>query len=151
MSSAPAVVVFDFDGTLVSRDSFFDFALGYCLRRPARLLAVGAVLPLAMLLVLRSRAAAGSVVLWAMTVGSSTRAFVRALRSYATGTLPRYANEQSSRNWRDTFRREVACEAEQLVRQRGSEPTCPTTARIVDVAVAQESHCVREITVRVSC
>jgi len=94
MSSAPAVVVFDFDGTLVSRDSFFDFAVGYCLRRPARLLALCAALPLAMLLVLASRTAAGSVVLWAMTVGSSTHAFARALRSYATGTLPRYAHER---------------------------------------------------------
>jgi phosphatidylglycerophosphatase C len=94
MSSAPAVVVFDFDGTLVSRDSFFDFAVGYCLRRPTRLLALCAVLPLAMLLVLRSRAAAGSAVLWAMTVGSSTRAFAQALRSYATTALPRYAHEQ---------------------------------------------------------
>jgi hypothetical protein len=73
MSSAPAVVVFDFDGTLVSRDSFFDFAVGNCLRRPARLLALCAVLPLATLLVLRSGAAAGSVVLWAMTVGHCVR------------------------------------------------------------------------------
>lgn len=90
---APDVIVFDFDGTLVSRDSFLDFALGYCLRRPARLLTVGAVLPLAMLLVLRSRVAAGSVMLWAMTVGSSTRSFAGALRRYARRTLPRYAHE----------------------------------------------------------
>ena len=34
------VVVFDFDGTLVSRDSFLDFAFGYCARRPVRLLLV---------------------------------------------------------------------------------------------------------------
>jgi phosphatidylglycerophosphatase C len=92
-ASASAVVVFDFDGTLVSRDSFFDIALGYCLRRPARLLAVGASLPLAMLLVFHSRSAAASVLLWAMTVGAPTRVFVRALQRYATGTLPRYANE----------------------------------------------------------
>lgn len=91
--SASNVVVFDFDGTLVSRDSFFDFALGYCLRRPARLLAIGAVLPVALLIALRSRVGAGSAVLWAMTVGSSTRAFVVALRQYAMRTLPRYAND----------------------------------------------------------
>ncbi len=92
-SAARDVVVFDFDGTLVSRDSFLDFALGYCLRRPARLLAVGALLPLALLLVLRSRVAAGSLMLWAMTVGSSTRCFAKALQRYARGTLPRYAHE----------------------------------------------------------
>ncbi|HEY0467877.1 MAG TPA: haloacid dehalogenase-like hydrolase [Polyangiaceae bacterium] len=92
-AAAPDVVVFDFDGTLVTRDSFLDFALGYCLRRPARLLAVGLLLPLAMLLMLRSRVAAGSLLLWAMTVGSSTRAFAQALRSYARSTLPRYAHE----------------------------------------------------------
>ena len=93
-ASATEVVVFDFDGTLVSRDSFFDFALGYCVKRPARLLAVAALLPLSMLLLaLRSRASAASVLLWAMTVGSSTRQLVLALRHYARHTLPRYANE----------------------------------------------------------
>jgi len=93
-ASGAEVVVFDFDGTLVSRDSFFDFALGYCLKRPARLLAVGALLPLALLqLALRSRAKAASALLWAMTVGSSTRQFVLELRHYAKNTLPRYANE----------------------------------------------------------
>jgi phosphatidylglycerophosphatase C len=92
--SASEVVVFDFDGTLVSRDSFVDFALGYCLRRPARLLAVTALLPLSLLLLaLRSRTFAASLLLWAMTLGSSTRQLVLALRHYAKHTLPRYANE----------------------------------------------------------
>jgi phosphatidylglycerophosphatase C len=88
-----AVVVFDFDGTLVSRDSFLDFAFRYCARRPARFLAVAVVLPLALIMKLRSTRAAASVLLWAMTVGSSTRNFVLALRQYAKGTLPDYARE----------------------------------------------------------
>ncbi len=91
--SPPAVVVFDFDGTLVSRDSFLDFSLRYCARRPGRLLLLGALLPLALFLAVRSRTQAASVLLWAMTVGSSTRRFVLALRRYATSTLPSYANE----------------------------------------------------------
>jgi phosphatidylglycerophosphatase C len=86
------VVVFDFDGTLVNRDSFFDFAVRYCMARPERLLIVMATVPLAMLAAVRSRATAGSVLLWAMTVGSSTRSFVVALRRYARHTLPRHAN-----------------------------------------------------------
>jgi phosphatidylglycerophosphatase C len=87
------VVIFDFDGTLVSRDSFIAFALHYCVRRPVRLLAVLATLPLALLLRLRSLRAASSVLLWVMTVGGSTRQFVVALRRYATRTLPGYAHE----------------------------------------------------------
>ena len=89
----PAVVIFDFDGTLTSRDSFLDFCIRYCCERPARLLFVLVLLPLAVLLLLgRSAGAAGSVLLWAMTLGSSTRSFVLALRSYAKSTLPRYAH-----------------------------------------------------------
>jgi phosphatidylglycerophosphatase C len=87
------VVVFDFDGTLVSRDSFIDFSVQYCLRRPARFVLLAAVLPLALVLGARSRAAGASVLLWAMTVGASTRSFVLALKRYARHTLPRYANE----------------------------------------------------------
>jgi hypothetical protein len=91
---APAsVVVFDFDGTLVSRDSFFDFAIRYCARRPGRLFVVAALVPVALLLALRSQRRAGSLLLWAMTVGSSTRRFTVALRRYARHTLPAYANE----------------------------------------------------------
>ncbi|MEO6603272.1 MAG: haloacid dehalogenase-like hydrolase [Polyangiaceae bacterium] len=90
---APPVVVFDFDGTLTSRDSFVDFGVRYCASRPARLLLVGALLPVAILLSLVSRPRAGSILLWAMTVGSSTRSFVVALRHYARYTLPSYANE----------------------------------------------------------
>lgn len=87
------VVVFDFDGTLVSRDSFLDFSWRYCAARPGRLLLLAALLPLALVLALRSRLRAASVLLWAMTVGSSTRGFVLALRRYATSTLPSYAQE----------------------------------------------------------
>ena len=88
------VVVFDFDGTLVNRDSFSDFAVGYCVSRPLRLFLVLLFLPLsATLLALGSKAAAGSILLWGMTVGGSTRRFAVALRLYARGTLPDYANE----------------------------------------------------------
>src|SRR4051812_30695663 len=90
---APGVVIFDFDGTLVSRDSFLDFSFGYCARRPARLLLMLGLLPLALLLAIRSQSRAASVLLWAMTVGASTRGFVLALRRYARDTLPSYANE----------------------------------------------------------
>ena len=88
----PPVVIFDFDGTLTSRDSLIDFSLRYCLARPARFLFVIPLLPVALLLLTtRSQAAAGSVLLWAMTLGVSTRSFVLALRSYASHTLPDYA------------------------------------------------------------
>lgn len=87
------VVVFDFDGTLVSRDSFLDFAFGYCARRPARALLVFALLPLALPLAFRSWQRAASLLLWGITLGTSTRSFVRALRRYATDTLPGYAND----------------------------------------------------------
>jgi len=92
-AAAPAVVVFDFDGTLVDRDSVIDFALHYCARRPARWLALLAVLPLAALMRLRSVGAAASVLLWAITVGASTRRFVVALRRYARLKLPHHAHE----------------------------------------------------------
>jgi phosphatidylglycerophosphatase C len=90
-----AVVVFDFDGTLVRRDSFIDFSFAYCRARPLRWLLIVPLLPVALLLLLlRSQAAAGSVLLWAMTLGCSTRSFVIALRSYATSTLTKYAFEE---------------------------------------------------------
>lgn len=91
--AATSVVVFDFDGTLVRRDSFFDFAVGYCARRPARLLLIVALLPCALLLALFSRKNAGSALLWGMTVGVSTRSFARVLRRFARDTLPGYAND----------------------------------------------------------
>jgi len=87
------VVVFDFDGTLVSRDSFLDFAFGYCARRPARFLFVIALLPLALPLALHSRKRAASLLLWALTLGTSTRNFAAALSRYARDTLPSYAND----------------------------------------------------------
>jgi phosphatidylglycerophosphatase C len=93
-SAPPAVVIFDFDGTLVRRDSLLDFCFRYGFARPVRLLFVLSLLPLALaLLVTRSQGAAGSVLLWAMTLGSSPRAFLLALRGYASGTLPRYAHD----------------------------------------------------------
>ena len=91
--ASAGIVVFDFDGTLVSRDSFIDFSVGYCVQRPARFVLLAAVLPLALVLGARSRSAGATVLLWAMTVGSSTRSFVRALKHYARHTLPSYANE----------------------------------------------------------
>ena len=61
-SRAPAeVVVFDFDGTLVNRDSFIDFSVGYCLQRPARFILLAAVLPLALALRVRSLSALRSL------------------------------------------------------------------------------------------
>jgi len=85
--------VFDFDGTLVCRDSFLDFALGYCMRRPGRLLLVFALLPLALPLALRSWSRAASVLLWGITLGTSTRRFAAALSRYAKETLPGHAND----------------------------------------------------------
>jgi phosphatidylglycerophosphatase C len=87
-----SVVVFDFDGTLVRRDSLFDFSLRYCVRRPWRVLMVAAVLPVAAIVAARSAEAAGSVLLWAMTWGASTRSFVLALKRYGRELLPGYAN-----------------------------------------------------------
>jgi len=92
-TAVPDVVVFDFDGTLVSTDSFLDFSINYCVRRPARLLLVLALLPLSLALALRSQARAASVLLWGMTLGTPTRSFVRQLRLYAKDKLPGYANE----------------------------------------------------------
>jgi phosphatidylglycerophosphatase C len=93
-AAGSTVVVFDFDGTLVSRDSFVDFCFAYCRAHPARWLLIVPLLPVALLLLLtRSQGAAGSVLLWAMTVGCSTRSFVLALQCYASRTLTRYAFE----------------------------------------------------------
>lgn len=91
--AAANVVVFDFDGTLVDRDSFLDFALGYCARRPARLLLITLLLPVALALALRSWRRAAAMLLWVITLGTSTCSFARALQRYAKQTLPRYAND----------------------------------------------------------
>src|SRR6478609_3773649 len=90
---SPAAVVFDFDGTLTSRDSLLSFCIGYGVARPHRLLLVLLSAPIALLWLGRSQGAAGSVLLWALTVGSSPRQLVRALRRYARQTLPRYAHD----------------------------------------------------------
>lgn len=92
--TAPDVVVFDFDGTLVSRDSVVDFCFRYAARRPHRLLLVILVAPLAALRRLQSLSAAASVLLWALTVGASSRAFVLALRRYAERVLSGFAYEE---------------------------------------------------------
>lgn len=91
MSPARDVVVFDFDGTLVGRDSVLDFCFRYAARRPHRWALVFLTAPLAAILRVRSVAGAASVLLWALTVGASPRAFVRALQRYAVGVLPRFA------------------------------------------------------------
>ncbi|MES1183798.1 MAG: haloacid dehalogenase-like hydrolase [Myxococcales bacterium] len=93
-AAGASVVVFDFDGTLVDRDSVIDFALRYCMRRPARWLLLLVCLPLAAVMRFRSLAASASVLLWALTVGGSTRRFVLALREYAKATLPGFAHEE---------------------------------------------------------
>jgi len=115
----PAVVVFDFDGTLVRRDSLLDFCVRYCLKRPAGFLLVVPLLPLALLLlVTRSQGAAGSVLLWAMTLGASTRSVVLALRSYARRKLPDYAFDSIF----DELTRHVR-EGHRVVIATGSVPT----------------------------
>lgn len=85
--SEQRTVIFDFDGTLVSRDSLLDFCFSYSLRRPWRIALALMVLPLALVKLTRSQGAAGSVLLWAMTVGTPLRTFVQALRRYARESL----------------------------------------------------------------
>jgi len=92
-SDPSSVVVFDFDGTLVNRDSLFDFSVRYCLKRPARLLLMLALLPVSLLALLRSTEAALSALFWSMTLGTSVRSLARELRSYARNVLPAFANE----------------------------------------------------------
>lgn len=93
-ASAPSpVVVFDFDGTLVNRDSLFDFSVRYCLRRPWRLLLMIALLPVTLLALVRSPEAALSALFWSMTLGTSLRPLARELRRYGRDRLPSFANE----------------------------------------------------------
>jgi phosphatidylglycerophosphatase C len=112
------VVIFDFDGTLVSRDSFVDFSLEYCLARPWRFALVGLLAPLAGLMWLSSMRRGASVLLWAMTVGASTRGFVVALRRYGTRRLPRLAHELV---WSELTRR--LGRGERVVIATGTAPT----------------------------
>ena len=93
MLGRATVVVFDFDGTLVNRDSLFDFWLRYCLRRPARLVLLALTLPWAGWCALRSTERALSALLWGLTLGASTRRLVRELRRYGREVLPSAANE----------------------------------------------------------
>jgi phosphatidylglycerophosphatase C len=94
MSPGAPVVVFDFDGTLVSRDSVLDFCFRYAARRPHRWLLVALAVPLAALCRLRSLSAAASVLLWSLTAGASLKGFVHALRRYAERVLPSFAHEE---------------------------------------------------------
>jgi phosphatidylglycerophosphatase C len=95
MREAPPLVVFDFDGTLVHGDSVTGFALGYVLRRPARMLAMAPLLPFALGLMLVGPARSVGVGLfwWLLTWGTRTRPLVLALRSYSRTALARRANE----------------------------------------------------------
>jgi len=86
------LVVFDFDGTLVTRDSFLDFSRRYCRAHPARLAFAVALAPLAALVRLRSLGGAASVLLWGMTFGVPGRRFLAELRRYAREELPRHVN-----------------------------------------------------------
>lgn len=86
------VVIFDFDGTLVGRDSVLDFCFRYAASRPWRFLLLALVAPCAAWCWLRSTRRAASVLLWALTLGTSTRRFVLALRQYSAAVLPRYAH-----------------------------------------------------------
>ena len=111
-------MVFDFDGTLVSRDSVLDFCFRYAARHPHRLLLVMLVAPLAGLRRLKSLPAAASVLLWALTVGSSSRAFVLALRRYAETVLAGFAYEEMF----SELTREIA-EGRRVVIATGAFPT----------------------------
>ena len=153
------VVVFDFDGTLVSRDSFFDFSRRYCLRRPARLLLLTIVLPLSFLVALRSRHHAGSILLWAMTFGASTRGFVLELRRYARDTLPRYANEfifaELSRQLQTGARVVIATGSLQLLvrglfdaRRCARLPVAGSRFRRRFGGLVAETHCIGRVKVR---
>jgi phosphatidylglycerophosphatase C len=152
------VVVFDFDGTLVSRDSFIDFSVRYCLRRPWRLLLVGPLLPFALLWALRSERTAGSVLLWAMTVGASTRRFVLALRSYSLSTLPHYARdaifEELTRHLRAGHRVVIATGSVPLLvrgllaaRNLGRLPIVGTRLRRKAGGLVTEVHCTGKVKV----
>lgn len=88
----PRLVVFDFDGTIVTRDSFLDFSLRFCSARPLRLAFTVLLLPAAGLCLLRSLTTAASVLLWGMTLGMSARRFATELRRYAREVLPRFVN-----------------------------------------------------------
>ena len=93
-TTSAEVVVFDFDGTLVKRDSFLDFSVRYCLRHPLRVLPVLVLLPVAgLFLAMGSLRRAASALLWGMTLGVSTRRFALELRQYSREVLPRYACE----------------------------------------------------------
>jgi phosphatidylglycerophosphatase C len=153
------VVVFDFDGTLVNRDSFFDFAVGHCLARPGRLLLLVALLPVALLLALRSRTAGGSTLLWAMTVGLSTRRFVLLIRRYARGTLPGYAHEAIFREFERHVRegsRVVIATASVPVMVRGlfsarglrMPPIVGSRLRRKWGGLIAETHCIGSVKVR---
>jgi HAD superfamily phosphoserine phosphatase-like hydrolase len=156
---ASPVVVFDFDGTLVRRDSFLDFSLRYCLRRPLRLLLAVLLLPLAALLSLRSSRRAGSLLLWVMTVLVPTRRFVRELEDYAKRVLPGLASERifaELGTQRSAGRRVVIATGtvpllvRSLLRRRGLPPLEVVGSRLRAFAggLVVETHCTGRCKVR---
>ena len=94
MSETSALVVFDFDGTLVHGDSMTGFAVEYLLRRPGRLLLLVPTLPLALTLMLvgPTRTLGVTVFWWLLTCGTPTRPLARALKAYARTTLAARGN-----------------------------------------------------------
>ena len=95
MQPERAVAVFDFDGTLVHGDSVTRFAVGYLLRRPARLLFVLPFLPpaLACLPFHSTRTPGVSLFWWALSFGTRARPLVEAMRRFAEVELARHVNE----------------------------------------------------------
>ena len=89
MNAEPALVVFDFDGTLVHGDSMTGFAIEYVRRRPVRLLLMLPFLPVALVLMLVPPTRSFGVTLfwWLLTCGTRSRVFAEALREYCRTTL----------------------------------------------------------------
>jgi phosphatidylglycerophosphatase C len=87
-SSAPPeqeTVLFDFDGTLISADSFGAFLLQFLRRRPARFLAFVAASPFVLpwLLAHRTRPRAFSILLWISTAGHHRDTWDAAMAEFA--------------------------------------------------------------------
>lgn len=88
-ADAGRVVVFDFDGTLVSGDSFAAFLTAFCLAHPLRIPLVVAAVPFVLVARMRSLTRAVSLLLWVATFGVPARPFVVAMKSYGRGVLPK--------------------------------------------------------------
>jgi len=94
MDPERAVVVFDFDGTLVHGDSVTGFAIEYVRARPLRLLVMLPFLPLALVLMLvaATRSPGVSFFWWLLTWGTRARIVGEALRKYCRTTLAARGN-----------------------------------------------------------